>query len=41
MPEAMEGKVRDLNVEKLETLGIALLDFTSPADAEQYLRDHA
>ena len=38
VPSATETQVRSLNLNLLETLGEALLDFTSLADLEEWLR---
>ncbi len=41
LPEAMEGRVLSLGVEKLELLTSALLDLNDLQEAEQWLRDNA
>jgi hypothetical protein len=41
LPEAHEGRIRDLSIEQLQKLGEDLLDFHSLADLERWLEQYA
>lgn len=40
IPEALGSPLNNLSLEQLESLGEALLDFSTIADLETWLRDH-
>lgn len=39
LPEAVQAQIAQLSIEKLESLGEALLDFSRLADLEQWLAE--
>jgi predicted transposase YdaD len=41
LPSEIRSQVESLNLEKLESLGEALLDFSSSADLDEWLRSHS
>jgi Domain of unknown function (DUF4351) len=41
LPSEMRSQVESLNLEKLESLGEALLDFSSSVDLDEWLRSHS